>query len=99
MSLFEAIVLGILPGAARGRWPLDLDARLGWFIVIGTIPIGIFGLLFNDSIETKARDLYLIGTALIVFGLVMLVADRVGSQRSRLEDMSPRQGLFVGFAQ
>src|SRR5919205_3770859 len=82
----------------RGR-RRDLDARLGWYIVIGTIPIGIFGLLFNDSIETKARDLYLIGTALIVFGLVMLVADRVGSQRSRLEDMSPRQGLFVGFAQ
>src|SRR5215216_3442793 len=47
----------------------DLDARLGWFIVLGTIPIGIFGLAFNDSIETKARDLYLIGGALVVFGL------------------------------
>src|SRR3954449_5667879 len=82
----------------RGR-RRDLDARLGWFIVIGTIPIGIFGLLFNDSIETKARDLYIIGTALIVFGLVMLAADRLGSQRDNIETMSSRQGLFVGVAQ
>ena len=40
-----------------------LDARLGWYILLGTIPIGIFGLIFKDQIETGARDLYLIGTA------------------------------------
>src|SRR3954447_15935086 len=52
------------------------DVRLGWYIVLGTIPIGIFGLAFKDQIENGARDLYLIGTMLIVFGLVMLAADR-----------------------
>jgi undecaprenyl-diphosphatase len=77
----------------------DLDARLGWYIVIGTIPIGIFGLLFNDTIETKARDLYVIGTALIVFGLVLLAADRLGSMRNSIEDMSAKQGIAVGLAQ
>jgi undecaprenyl-diphosphatase len=77
----------------------DLDARLGWFIVLGTIPIGVFGLLFSDQIETSARDLYLIGGALIVLGLVMLVADRVGPQTRDLESMSVREGLAVGFAQ
>ena len=77
----------------------DLDARLGWFIVIGTIPIGIFGLLFKDEIETSARDLYLIGAALIVLGLVMLVADRTGSQKRDLESMTAREGIAVGFAQ
>ena len=41
---------------------------MGWYIVLGTIPIGIFGLVFKDQIETGARDLYLIGTALIVLG-------------------------------
>src|ERR1700755_3169975 len=46
----------------------DLDARLGWYIVIGTIPIGIFGLAFSHQIERGGRDLYLIGAALIVFG-------------------------------
>src|SRR5215212_1253733 len=52
-----------------------LDARIGWYIVLGTVPIGIFGVLFKDQVETGARDLYLIGTTLIVLGLVLLVAD------------------------
>jgi undecaprenyl-diphosphatase len=77
----------------------DLDARLGWLILLGTIPIGLFGLLFNDAIETKARDLYLIGTALIVFGLVMLAADRYAKQTKDIDTMSTREGLFVGVAQ
>ena len=82
----------------RGR-RRDLDARLGWFIFLGTIPIGIFGFAFKDQIETSARDLYLIGTVLIVFGLIMLAADRLASQRHDLQDLNARQGLFVGFAQ
>src|SRR3712207_692433 len=82
----------------RGR-RRDLDARLGWYIVLGTIPIGIFGLAFKDQIETGARDLYLIGSALIALGLVMLVAERVGPKRKGIEEMSAREGLAVGFAQ
>src|SRR3954466_3799753 len=59
------------------------DARIGWYIVLGTIPIGIFGLAFKHDIEHGARSLYLIGTVLIVFGLVMLAAERYGSPRAR----------------
>src|SRR6185503_9665304 len=43
------------------------EANLGWFIILGTIPIGVFGLIFNNQIEDGARSLYLIGTMLIVF--------------------------------
>src|SRR3954453_8197565 len=75
------------------------DARLGWYIVLGTIPIGIFGLAFKHDIEHGARSLYLIGTVLIVFGLVMLAADRSARQTRALEDMAPRDGLLVGAAQ
>src|SRR5215212_3034385 len=82
----------------RGR-RRDLDARLGWYIFLGTIPIGIFGLIFKDQIETGARDLYLIGTALIVFGLVMLAAEKLSSKRREIKDMNARDGLFVGAAQ
>ena len=57
------------------------EARLGWFIVLGTIPISIFGFIFKDQIESGARDLYLIGSALIVFSFVMLLAERVGPTR------------------
>ena len=76
-----------------------LDARLGWYIVLGTIPIGIFGVLFKDSIETGARDLYLIGTALIVLGLVLLAAERVGTRSRSLDQVEARDGLAVGIAQ
>ena len=63
----------------------SVDGRIGWYIVLGTIPIGIFGILFKDQIETGARDLYLIGAALIVLGLVLLAAEKLGSHDRDLE--------------
>jgi undecaprenyl-diphosphatase len=77
----------------------ELDARIGWYIVLGTIPIGIFGVLFKDQIETGARDLYLIGTALIVLGLVLLLAEKVGTRDRSLEQIQAKDGLAVGLAQ
>ena len=75
------------------------DAKLGWFIVIGTIPISIFGFAFSDQIESGARDLYLIGSALILFSFVMLLAERIGTRQRALDDLDGRDGLFIGFAQ
>src|ERR1700710_757361 len=75
------------------------EARLGWFILLGTIPISIFGFIFKDQIENGARSLYLIGSALIVFSFVMLAAERVGTRRRELAEMNGRDGLFVGMAQ
>ena len=77
----------------------ELDARLGWYILLGTIPIGIFGLAFKDQIETGARDLYLIGVALIVLGLVLLLAEKVGTRTRSVEEIKTRDGLWMGLAQ
>ena len=77
----------------------ELDARLGWYIVLGTIPIGIFGVLFKDQIETGARDLYLIGVALIVLGLVLLLAEKVGTRERSIEQIRTKDGFAIGFAQ
>jgi undecaprenyl-diphosphatase len=77
----------------------ELDARLGWYILLGTIPIGIFGLAFKDQIENGARDLYLIGTALIVLGLLLLVAEKVATHDRPLEQITRRDGIAIGFAQ
>ncbi len=77
----------------------DVNARIGWYIVLGTIPIGIFGIAFKDQIETGARDLYLIGVALIVLGLVLLAAERVGKRDRSIEQVTVRDGVAVGFAQ
>jgi undecaprenyl-diphosphatase len=76
-----------------------LDARLGWYILLATIPIGIFGLIFKDQIETGARDLYLIGIALILLGLVLLAAERVARHDRPLDDITTRDGIVIGFAQ
>jgi undecaprenyl-diphosphatase len=77
----------------------ELDARMGWYIIIGTIPIGIFGLAFKDQIENGARDLYLISIALIALGFVLLAAERVGSKERQIEDITRRDGITVGCAQ
>jgi undecaprenyl-diphosphatase len=77
----------------------ELDARLGWYILLGTVPIGIFGVLFKDQIETGARDLYLIGVTLIVLGLVLLVADRIGKRDRSIEQIRTRDGFAMGMAQ
>ena len=70
-----------------------LDARLGWYIVVGTIPIAVIGLLFADPIETEFRNLYLIGTTLIVFGLLMLLADRYAKRERGVESLTARDGV------
>ena len=75
------------------------EANLGWFIILGTIPIAIVGFIFSDQIESGARDLYLIGSALILFSLVMLAAERYGSHRRELAELNGRDGIFIGFAQ
>ena len=64
----------------------ELDARMGWYIILGTIPIGVFGLAFSDQIESGARSLYLIGTTLIVLGLLLLAAERAAKRDRDLDD-------------
>jgi undecaprenyl-diphosphatase len=77
----------------------DPDVRLGWYLIIATIPIGIIGFLLRDQIETGARNLWLVGTVLIVFALVLGYADRVGQHRREIDELSPRDGVLIGLAQ
>ena len=93
--IVQAWLRSLRDPAVRGT----LDARLGWYILLGTIPIGIFGLVFKDQIETGARDLYLIGVALIVLGLVLLAADQLGKRTRVIESIKARDGLYMGLAQ
>ncbi len=62
--------------ALFGRIPRnDPDARMGWLVIIGSIPIVVLGLLFQDAIETTFRSLWIVATTLIVFGILLGVAD------------------------
>jgi undecaprenyl-diphosphatase len=77
----------------------ELDARMGWYIILGTIPIGILGLAFKDPIENEFRTLELVGSALIVFSFVMLQAEAVSKRDRDLSQLTRRDGLIIGCAQ
>ncbi|WP_291054151.1 undecaprenyl-diphosphate phosphatase [Herbiconiux sp.] len=77
----------------------DPDARMGWLIIIGSIPIIILGLLFQDAIETTFRSLWIVAATLIGFGILLGIADVVGAKRRRLKDLTVPHGIIFGFAQ
>jgi len=77
----------------------DPDARMGWLIIWGTLPIAVLGLLFQDAIETYLRNLYITAVMLIVFGLILGAADRMGRREKALSRLSWRDGILFGFAQ
>jgi len=86
---------GLRDPAAR-REP---EYRLAWLVILGTLPIGVLGLAFEDQIQTAARNLWLIATTLVAFGLLLGLAERVGRQKVDLERMTVGQGVTLGFAQ
>jgi undecaprenyl-diphosphatase len=86
-------------GSLAGRGKGDPDARMGWLIIVGSIPIVVLGLLFQDSIETTLRDLRIVATALIAFSLILYWADRVGSKKRELSDLTVAHGIGFGLAQ
>src|SRR3954470_22475855 len=77
----------------------DLDARMGWYIVLGTIPIAVLVLVFKDPIEHQFRTLELIGATLIAFGFVMLAAEARSRRDRSLREITSRDGLLIGLAQ
>jgi undecaprenyl-diphosphatase len=77
----------------------DPDARMGWLIIIGTIPIAVLGFLFQDVIRGTFRNLWLVAIVMIVFGLLLGAADHWGKRNRELTDLSYPHGLYLGFAQ
>ncbi len=79
---------------------LSPEAKLGWLIFIGSLPIGVVGLVFKEEIEgTFTKNLWVIATMMVVVALLLLVAEKVGSRRRGMEDLSLVDALAVGFAQ
>jgi undecaprenyl-diphosphatase len=80
-------------------WRDDPDSRMAWLVVFGTMPIAILGLLFEDDIEHAFRDLRLIATTLIVFGILLGIADHFGRKERDLDHLTVPHGLGFGLAQ
>src|SRR3954471_7060957 len=86
-------------GSLAGRRKGDPDARMGWLIIVGSIPIVVLGLLFQDDIETTLRDLRIVAICLVAFSLILFWADRVGAKKRELGDLTVGHGIAFGFAQ
>lgn len=83
----------------RGVPANDPDVRMGWLIIIGTLPIVIVGYLAQDYIRETFRSLWLVAIVLIVFGLLLGVADWLGRRTRELTDLTYPHGLAYGLAQ
>lgn len=77
----------------------SLDARMGWYVIVGTLPIGLLGFVFADSIETSARNLWLVASMLVFFGILLGLADRFGRKHKTIESLNVKDGLIFGFGQ
>lgn len=76
-----------------------IDARMGWYVIIGTIPIVVLGLAFTNQIETIARNLWLTAAMLVFFGLLLGAADRWGTRSRTVDQLRLRDAVALGSAQ
>lgn len=82
------------------RWSIqEPNAKLGWLVIIGTLPIAVLGLSFRDVIENDIRQLWVIGVTLIVFGILLGLTDVLGKKRKTMTDLNIKSGLAFGFGQ
>ncbi len=77
----------------------DTDARLGWFTVLGTVPLIVFGLALEKKINGEYRNLYFVAAALILLAVVLLIAERRARQTVTLEKMTFRDAMWIGLSQ
>lgn len=88
-------VRGVFSAEAR-RAP---EWRMGWFIIIGSLPIVVLGLLLEDLIDREFRNLWFIGSMLIILGLVLGLAEKIGRKTKPIGDLSTRDAILLGLAQ
>jgi undecaprenyl-diphosphatase len=89
-------------GRGGGGWwqGLSQEARLGWLVFIGSLPIGVVGLVFKDEIEgTFTKNLWVIAAMMIIVALLLWAAEKVGRRRTEMEGLGLKDALAVGFAQ
>ncbi|EPX60660.1 Undecaprenyl-diphosphatase [Cystobacter fuscus DSM 2262] len=86
-------------GLVRRQPMATANSRLAWFVLVGTLPIGVCGLLFKKSIETSLRSLYIISASLILLALILFIVERLASHQRTLEQMTWRDGIIVGLWQ
>lgn len=90
-----AWVRGLYDSSVRS----SLEYKLGWYLILATVPVSVIGLLFSNQIETGARNLWLIASALIALALALWGAEKVGRRDRDEEELNYKDAVVVGGAQ
>ena len=85
--------------AANPSKPMAADAKLGWLIIVGTIPVVVLGLALRDFVENDVRSLWVIAFTLIGFGVILGVADLVGKKGKTISNLNYSHGVLFGLGQ
>jgi undecaprenyl-diphosphatase len=93
------LVVAFVRGARRREARAHADYRFAWAVLLGSLPIGVVGLLFQDEIETTLRSLWFVGAALILWSGAMWFADRRATQARTERDVTWHDTLLIGLAQ
>ena len=75
------------------------DAKMGWLVIVGSMPVVVVGLLFKDLIETDLRNLWIVSFTLIFFGLLLGLADFVGNKTKPITELTTSHGILFGIGQ
>lgn len=86
-------------GIARKQPFADFDSRMGWYVIVGTVPVVVIGLLLKDLIENEFRSLYVVAFAAIGLAVLLALAEKVASHARDLQSVTLKDGLGVGLAQ
>jgi len=93
--IIRAWCLGLVRSEYRGQ----LDHRMGWYVIVATIPVGVVGLLAKDLITGPLRSLWVIGVALIGWSAVMYAAEKVARQDRPERDLNIKDAVAIGLGQ
>lgn len=94
-SIGSGWVRGVFNRAARNTQ----EWRMGWFVIVGSVPVVVLGVLLKDLIEGHFRNLWVIGSALVLLGVVLGIAERVGRKNAPIADLTMRHAILFGLAQ
>lgn len=101
VRIATAWLSGVASAVAKTPLAADrqVDYRMGWYVIIGTIPICVLGLAFSDQIRSGVRNLWVVATAMVVFAGVIAAAEHLGKQTRRAAQLTWRDAVLVGSAQ
>ncbi|MCX7612397.1 MAG: undecaprenyl-diphosphatase UppP [Ignavibacterium sp.] len=94
-KIYKSVVINLF----KGKFITDLNSKLGWYIIIGTIPISIAGLLLEDLIENEFRSLYVITFSLVFFAFILALAEKYSKKKFDISNITLGKALLVGVAQ